>query len=179
VPTVTVLQENISQPDVCGNSSSQTQTITVNDQTAPVINSIPSNTTVSCVGDVPSANDAAVSASDNCGGAVTITHNADVITPGSCANRYSIARTYIATDVCGNSSSQTQTITVNDQTAPVINSIPSNTTVSCVGDVPAANDAAYRPVTIAVVQLPSRIMQMCDTGQLCQPLQYCKNIYSN
>jgi hypothetical protein len=152
----------------------------VNDQTAPVINSIPSNTTVSCVGDVPAANDGGVSASDNCGGAVTITHNADVITPGSCANRYSIARKYIATDVCGNSSSQTQTITVNDQTAPVINSIPSNTTVSCVGDVPAANDGGVSAsdncggaVTI------THNADVVTPGQLCQPLQYCKNIYSN
>src|SRR4029434_3911820 len=108
--------------DVCGNAANQTQTITVNDQTAPVITSIPANVTVSCAADVPAANDAAVVATDNCGGIVTITHNADVITPGSCANRYTIARTYHATDVCGNSSSMTQTITVNDQTAPSITS---------------------------------------------------------
>src|SRR5204862_454952 len=106
--------------DNCGNSCSKTQVITVSDNTAPVISTIPANVTVSCAGSVPSANDAGVSASDNCGGTVTISHNADVITPGSCANRYSIARTYVATDVCGNSSYRTQTITVNDQTAPVI-----------------------------------------------------------
>src|SRR6202008_4501682 len=117
--------------DVCGNSSSQTQTITVDDETAPVISSIPANVTVSCSGDVPAADDGAVAATDNCSGAVTITHSADVITAGDCANHYTIARTYTATDVCGNSSSQTQTITVDDETAPVISSIPANVTVSC------------------------------------------------
>ncbi len=127
--------------DVCGNSSSQNQTITVNDQTAPVITFVPADATVSCSGEVPGANDALVTATDNCGGVVTITHLDDNITTGTCANRYTITRTYIATDVCGNSSSQNQTITVNDQTAPVITMFPANTTVSCSGEVPGASDA--------------------------------------
>src|SRR6185436_3672373 len=88
---------------------------------------------------VPSANDGGVSASATCGGAVTLYHNADVITPGSCANRYSIARTYRATDVCGNFEEQTQTITVDDQTKPVITVFPSDQTVSCVAEVLPAN----------------------------------------
>src|SRR6185436_17626694 len=117
------------------------QTITVNDQTAPVITSIPGDQTVNCAADVPPANDAAVVATDNCAGALTVTH-ADVTTPGSCANRFSIARTYTVTDVCGNAANQTQTITVNDQTAPVITSIPGDQTVNCAADVPPANDAA-------------------------------------
>src|SRR5207248_3132362 len=110
--------------------------------------------TVSCAGNVPAANHSAVVATDNCAGPRTITHN-DVITPGICANRFSIARTYTATDACGNASSKTQTITVNDQTAPVITSIPANVTVSCAGDVPAANhnavvatDNCAGPITI-------------------------------
>ncbi|MFE3849505.1 gliding motility-associated C-terminal domain-containing protein, partial [Flavobacterium sp. LB3P45] len=127
--------------DACGNASSATQTITVNDQTAPVITSIPANTTVSCTSAVPGFNDNTVVATDNCLGTVTITH-ADVVTPGSCANRYSIARTYTATDACGNASSATQTITVNDQTAPAITSIPANTSVSCASAVPEFNDNA-------------------------------------
>jgi hypothetical protein len=102
-------------------------TVNVNDRTAPVITSIPANVTVSCATEVPSFNDAAVIASDNCGGPVTITHS-DVTTAGSCVNRYTIARTYTATDVCGNSSSQTQTITVDDQAAPVITGCPGDQT---------------------------------------------------
>ena len=128
--------------DACNNSSSQSQTITVDDETAPVINNFPANTTVSCASEAPPANDGAVTATDNCGGAVTVTHDADQITPGSCANRYSISRTYHAADACGNSSSQSQTITVDDETAPVINNFPANTTVSCASEVPPANDGA-------------------------------------
>jgi large repetitive protein len=128
--------------DACGNASSQSQTITVNDQTAPTITSIPANNTVSCASLVPAANTGAVVATDNCGGSVTITVAADVITNQSCPNRYTITRTYIATDACGNASSQSQTITVNDQTAPTITSIPANNTVSCASLVPAANIGA-------------------------------------
>lgn len=98
------------------------------DQTAPVITSIPANVTVSCSAAVPAPNVGAVVATDNCTGALTITSN-DVTTPGSCANRFTVARTYTVTDVCGNSSSQVQTIIINDQTGPVIN-CPNNITVS-------------------------------------------------
>ena len=115
--------------DGCGNSSSVQQTITVNDNTAPVITSIPADVTVSCASEVPTANPAAVVASDNCSGTFTVTTN-DVRTNGTCANRFTIARTYTATDKCGNASSQTQTITVNDQTGPVI-TCPANVTVEC------------------------------------------------
>src|SRR5262249_7142054 len=106
-----------------GNSSSQTQTITVNDDTAPVITSIPADVTVQCAGAVPAPNDAAVVASDNCGAAPVVAHSDQTI-PGTCANKFVIKRTYTATDACGNMSSRTQTITVNDTNAPVITSIP-------------------------------------------------------
>ncbi len=65
--------------DVCGNSTSQSQTIVVDDETAPQITVFPSNVTVSCASDVPAANDGMVTATDNCSGVVTITHNSDVI----------------------------------------------------------------------------------------------------
>src|SRR6185436_16491491 len=123
------------------NASSKTQTITVKDTTAPVITSVPADITVSCASDVPAVNYSAVTATDNCVGPVTITHS-DVRTTGICDNRFSIARTYTATDACGNTSSKTQTFTVNDQTAPVITSIPANVTVSCSGNIPAASNSA-------------------------------------
>jgi hypothetical protein len=135
------VQRTYTVRDGSNNSSSQTQTITVNDETAPVITSIPANTTVSCASEVPVANTGAVVATDNCAGTVTIT-SADVVTPGSCANRFTIARTYTATDVCGNASSQTQTITVNDETAPSGNAPAAITGInSCIPSLQVAEVA--------------------------------------
>src|SRR5204863_2299849 len=67
-------------------------------------------------------------------------YDADQITPGSCDNRYTISRTYHATDSCGNSSSRSQTITVDDEIAPVINTYPADTTVSCSSAVAPADN---------------------------------------
>src|SRR5204863_7997784 len=69
-------------------------------------------------------------------------YDADQITPGSCDNRYTIARTYHATDSCGNSSNHTQNITVDDETAPVINTYPADTTVSCSSAVAPADNTS-------------------------------------
>jgi hypothetical protein len=100
--------------DDCGNSSSATQTITVQDTTAPML-SIPADYTAEC--DEELVFDDA-SATDNCG-TVTITVE-EVTIDTECAQEYSIERTFTATDDCGNSSSATQTITVEDTTAPII-----------------------------------------------------------
>ena len=47
------------------------------------------------------------------------------------------------TDACGNIATATQTITVLDQTAPVFVAAPLNTTVECIGDVPAMTALDY------------------------------------
>src|SRR5512136_2169530 len=93
---------------------------------------------VSCGGDVPVASIAAVTATDNCPGVVTITV-ADQTTAGNCPNRFTVTRTWTATDVCGHTSSTCQTITVDDQTAPVITGTPAAITVSCAGDMPVVS----------------------------------------
>jgi hypothetical protein len=111
--------------------------------------------TVSCASAVPAPNTASVTASDNCSGVITITHISDVISAQTCANRYTITRTYRATDVCGNFAECTQIIKVDDQTAPVI-TCPANITVttpigSCTAVVNftvTATDNCAGPVTI-------------------------------
>jgi protocatechuate 3,4-dioxygenase beta subunit len=110
--------------DACGNSSTFVQTITVNDQTAPVISNVAGslNASVSCAADVPAANNSLINVTDNCAGVVSITSN-DVTTPGTCANNFTVTRTYTATDVCGNASTFVQVITVNDNIAPLISGI--------------------------------------------------------
>ncbi|UPZ17969.1 gliding motility-associated C-terminal domain-containing protein [Flavobacterium humidisoli] len=114
--------------DECGNSTAHTQTITVQDTTKPVfVEALPSDATVECSA-IPTA--ATLTATDNCGTA-TVGYN-EVKTAGSCAGNYTLDRTWTATDECGNSTSHTQTITVQDTAKPVfVEALPSDVTVEC------------------------------------------------
>ena len=125
------------------------QIITVNDQTPPTI-TCPSATIVDCAGLIPvAATDYASfvaqggSASDNCTGAVTITHVIDEVTNQTCGNRYTLTRTYRATDLCGNSTDCQQVITINDQTPPELTA-PVDVSISC--DASTDPDFTGRPV---------------------------------
>ncbi|MBK9982802.1 MAG: T9SS type A sorting domain-containing protein [Saprospiraceae bacterium] len=120
--------------DACGNSATCTQTIRVFDNIAPMI-TCPQPITVSCANMVPVANPGLVTSTDNCSGVVTNSFVADVITGMTCTNRFTISRIYRATDVCGNSSTCAQTITVFDNTPPSI-ACPGDITVQCANQVP-------------------------------------------
>jgi hypothetical protein len=112
--------------DDCGNFSTATQTINVQDITAPVIAALPAASTIDCPA-LPAF--AQATATDTCDAEVTLTFN-DVTTPGNCAGNYSVTRTWTATDDCGNFSTATQTINVQDITAPTL-TCPDNQTVDC------------------------------------------------
>src|SRR5690606_31083084 len=114
--------------DACGNQSAVSQTISVNDTIAPEAPEAPAAATVACVSEVPA--NVELSATDNCGDVITAM-GVDVTTAGECANAYTIVRTWTFADSCGNASSVSQTITVNDTIAPVIDQLPSVTTISC------------------------------------------------
>ena len=89
----------------------------------------PANISVQCASAVPAVNVGSVTKnSGTCTGFV-VTHMDDVISNQTCANRYTIIRTYRATDACGNTATCAQTITVNDNTLPTI-TCPLNKTVS-------------------------------------------------
>ncbi|MFH1219026.1 MAG: T9SS type A sorting domain-containing protein, partial [Candidatus Eisenbacteria bacterium] len=66
---------------------------------------------------------------DDSGVPPSVTHS-DVTTPGSCPQSYAIARTWRATDGCGNSATCLQTIHVEDSIPPVI-TCPSDRTFEC------------------------------------------------
>ncbi|WP_142786216.1 gliding motility-associated C-terminal domain-containing protein [Changchengzhania lutea] len=101
--------------DECGLTTIHNQEITVRDTTAPTFDTtMPTDVTVEC-DNIPNAQ--TVTASDNCGTATVVA--TDITTPGDCPNNYSIARTWTATDACGLTTLHTQTITVQDTTAPV------------------------------------------------------------
>jgi hypothetical protein len=111
--------------------TSASQTINVDDTTSPVISALPAPTTIECTG-TPSWT--TPTATDNCG--TPILTFADVTTPGSCPNEYSITRTWTATDACGNTATTSQTFNVDDSTPPVISPLPGPTTIECT-DVPS------------------------------------------
>lgn len=129
VTTVTLTATNSCGSDNCS------FTVTVNDTQKPTI-TCPAPVTVSCTGEIPAPDISAVVATDNCPG-VSVAFVDDVISSQTCANRYTVTRTYRATDNAGNSETCTQLITVNDQTAPVI-SCPSNITATATGSCSTA-----------------------------------------
>ena len=131
----------VTATDGCGNTSAAQTVYTWTADTTPPTITCPAPVTVQCASNVPPANVASVTATDNCG-TVTVSFVGDVVTNQTCPNRYTILRTYKAVDACGNSATCTQTITVNDTTKPSI-TCPTNITVSalslCTNAVPATN----------------------------------------
>lgn len=176
------IQRTYRVTDAAGNFRECTQTITVNDQTPPTL-TCPAPITVSCAAAVPAANIALVTGvSDNCSGVVTVTHVGDVISNQTCANKFTITRTYRATDVCGNFAECTQIITVNDVTAPVI-TCPANITVSTpigsctavVNFTPTATDNCAGAITIVSVPASGSVFPLGTTTVTSTATDVCGN----
>jgi hypothetical protein len=113
--------------DACGNTAEGSQTISIVDTTAPVLYGVPKDLNLQCATDVPVA-PTTITASDNCDDAedIVIALN-EVLKKGSCDNRFTLERTWTATDSCGNSKSQKQVITVYDNTPPQITNLIGST----------------------------------------------------
>ncbi len=138
--------------DEDGNASTQTQSVEINDVTAPSPDVVTLPTlTAEC--EITSL--VAPTATDNCGGAVTVSN--DAILPITTST--TITWTY--TDESGNSTSQTQTVEINDETDPVIDFdtlddvvaeceltslVPPTATDNCADEVIVTSDAVL-PIT--------------------------------
>ncbi|MFN5294297.1 MAG: T9SS type A sorting domain-containing protein [Flavobacteriales bacterium] len=129
------IERRWSATDACGNVAYHTQIISVNDTTAPTFISCPANVDLQCAADVPAPVSAAdVNAADNCTGDVVVEYaGSDTVTTNGTCN-FAITHRYTATDVCGNRSSCSYTITVNDTTAPEL-TVPAGYTVECNDEV--------------------------------------------
>jgi uncharacterized delta-60 repeat protein len=113
--------------DVCGNSTTCTQVVTIIDVAGPAL-TCPSNLIVACAAEIPVANFAGGSVTDDGDPSPTVVHLSDT---SSGSNPRIITRTYRATDACGNATTCSQSITVHDTNAP---------TMSCAADVVVAAD---------------------------------------
>jgi gliding motility-associated-like protein len=125
-----VIRRSWTATDECGNTTKLVQLITVRDTTAPVFNVVLADMTVDC-DQLPGATN--VTANDNCAGVVPVTLvEKKVILSATCANNYSLTRTYTAVDKVGNKATMVQVITVQDTTRPVFTSaLPADVTVNC------------------------------------------------
>ncbi|MFV8226967.1 hypothetical protein ACNKXV_13545, partial [Christiangramia aquimixticola] len=109
----------------------------VSDASAPTLSGVPADVTVTC-DNIPAV--ASPSASDVCDATPAITF-AETSTKGTDPDQasfynYEITRTWTATDAAGNSSSQSQKITVSDASAPTLSGVPADVTVTC-DNIPA------------------------------------------
>ncbi len=116
--------------DASGNYAECDQTITVMDNTAPEI-TCPADIVVDCAGSMEPEFTGAATAADNCAGDLEISYSDSRVDNV-------VTRSWTASDVCGNTSGCDQIITILDTTAPIL-SCPSDMTVQCVEDIPAAN----------------------------------------
>lgn len=116
--------------DVCGNTGADTARYSIIDTLPPTITNIPADTMVAC-GEIPVAS-TTVAGTDNCDTSLVITL---MEVSDTTSSAISIIRTWTAMDDCGNSASDSQTITVIDTIAPMMSEIPADTTVTC-GNIP-------------------------------------------
>ena len=118
--------------DNCGNSDSVSQILTVIDTVGPTFTNAPIDNTIECTDDIP---ELTITATDNCD------QNVDVVQVDSTSTQaandcYTITRTWIATDNCGNTETHIHNLTVIDTLQPVFTNAPVNTTVECSEDIP-------------------------------------------
>ena len=147
--------------DDCGNSTSFTQTITVVDEEAPVIN-CPVDLNLECeLDEIPDAMTTlqGVSASDNCTPVEDIVIELDGEDQVDCGDGvYVITRTYKATDACGNSSTCTQLITVDTNIEiPCFNlrlSVSDNGGTTCYTWIVESNDPSCNALSYIEFQIP-------------------------
>ncbi|MEO1627226.1 MAG: hypothetical protein AAFV25_18890, partial [Bacteroidota bacterium] len=142
-PQEFVITRSWTATDGCGNTAVHTQTVTVQDTTAPVFVMTPANITLECDEAIPAA--PTLMATDNCDAVVDVDFN-EVRIDGSCAFNFVISRTWTATDDCDNTSTYTQLIRVRDTQAP---QLACNNDLTITLDPGQCRTNAFRPVAFS------------------------------
>ena len=139
--------------DCAGNTATYSQIVTIDDNTAPVLSAYPANLTVACASQVPG--NPGITATDNCGEPIQVSFVQSPLP--SCSGSGTVTNTWTATDCAGNTATWVQTVTIDDNTAPVFSATPGNTTVACEDDIPGAQgitatDNCGQPVSVVFSQ---------------------------
>merc|ERR1712038_1703401 len=120
-----------SAEDDCGGFTSDTQTVTVHDDTPPTMPDPKPDEEVECDQIPPPET---LFATDDCSYGVEVKYT-ESVEPGTCDNDYVIVRKWEAHDACGNPVSKEQRIDVTDKTPPTINFGDEDVVVPC-DDIP-------------------------------------------
>jgi hypothetical protein len=136
--------------------------VSATDDAAPSI-ACPADTTIECDESTDPSNTGTATVADDCDGNPAVAYS-DAETPGSCSQSRTIARTWTATDACGNMRSCVQTIEVVDTTEPVIQEA-------------SANPASLWPPNHKLVQVSvsATAVDNCDPSPVCM----VSNVTSN
>ena len=111
--------------DACGNTSMFVQTLFVDDNEPPVITGIVPSVNTTCNA-LPPAPEPQVT--DNCDDNVDVAFVETVVGEGC---TFTIIRSWIASDDCGNTSVVSQSVIVEDTEAPIFVNVPAEQTVEC------------------------------------------------
>ena len=133
-----VYERNWFAQDCSMNTVTHTQTITVQDNAAPVLTAAV-DSLAECDGPTGNAaqlaawvaNHGGATATDDCSGVEWSTNPATVALSDDCGATGSVEVWFIATDLCGNADSTMATFTVQDTTDPTIDVMAADTTVEC------------------------------------------------
>ena len=125
-PSTYTLVRTVTAVDVCGNETTGQYTIAVVDTTGPAFTSVPADLILDCEAAWPTDG---ATAEDNC---TTWDVTLEEFTQeGSCPGKYTLFRSFEATDACGNVTSAVQTVSYVDTIAPAILTVPADVQYSC------------------------------------------------
>jgi gliding motility-associated-like protein len=151
--------------DGCGNGTTAVQQIFVEDSTAPVFLDVPGDTTIQCADLIPPLY-ALNTLPDNCGAATAVVSN-ETINGNGC--NYTVTRSWLATDACGNATTATQLITVSDTIAPILNAPLPIIDIACGEAFPTPENllATDNCTTVSVVfSIDPYVVDLCQSYQV-------------
>jgi hypothetical protein len=143
-----VVTRKYSAVDICGNVTTCTQYIYIEDTTAPTI-TCPDNVTIGCQDQLPAPS---ATADDICDPSVDVSY-VDEMLGDNTACQWVVLRRYTATDACLNATTCLQYIFIQDMTPPML-SCPADRTIECgdpVTDMATATDDCDEDVFVTLV----------------------------